>query len=94
MHFDISLDLGVLAWDGVLEVASDLTLSLPARDVNGVSEVEPAEQITSSMSGVSEVEPVEWITSSTSGVSEVKPAEWMTSSTSGVVHRLYKSPSS
>ena len=78
MRFDISLDLGVLAWDSILEVASDLTLSLPARDVNGVSEVEPAEQITSS----------------TSGVSEVEPAEQMTSSMSGVVHRLYKLPSS
>jgi len=78
VHFDISLDLGVLAWDGILEVASDLTLSLPVRDVNGVSKVEPAEQITSSMSGVSKVE----------------PAEQMTSSMSGVVHRLYKSPSS
>ena len=77
MHFDISLDLGVLARDGILEVASDLTLSLLARDVNSVSEVELAERITSSMSGVSEVE----------------PAEQMTSSTSGVVHRLYKSPS-
>ena len=78
MRFDISLDLEVLAQDGILEVALDLTLSLPARDVNGVSKVEPAEQITSS----------------TSGVSEVEPAEWMTSSILGVVHRLYKLPSS
>ena len=78
MCFDISLDLGVLAWDGILEVASDLTLSLPARDVNGVNKVELAEQITSSISGVNEVE----------------PAEQMTSSMSGVVHRLYKSLSS
>jgi len=50
VRFNIILDLGVLARDSVLEVASALTLLLPAVDVNGMAEVGLGEQIASSTS--------------------------------------------
>jgi hypothetical protein len=52
VHFNIILDLGVLAWDSILDGASALTLLLPATDVNGMTDMQLAEQITLLPSGV------------------------------------------
>jgi hypothetical protein len=52
VHFNVVFDLGVLARDGILDVASALSLLLPAADVTTVSEVGLAERTMSGVSGV------------------------------------------